>query len=347
MVQLIDPVLADRPAGGLPLAPSSLDTVIHRADESYGFLHDNAVTVHGDTLYAAWYNCPRAEIRGETCVRGRRSRDAGLTWSSPEVIAADRAGKGIHYVPVAFCPLGGRLLAFVANMIGHDRVTRCEVFEGSDRDATWQSRGFVADHFLPNCAPVRMDNGTTIMLGRAAEDSSEAPEYSAAALQDSPDLTSPWRLVRICDSKLPPHPESTAWVEGARVTAVARGGARDGVHLFGSDDHGQTWEGPLVNNLPAASSKLYAGILSTGQRYLVWNWPDPTPRNTLAIAVSQPGGSRLDRAWRIRQGWDSALSCGPQWSYPCAFEHDGSLYVVYTSEKKHSVLTVIPVRALW
>jgi hypothetical protein len=118
------------------------------------------------------------------------------------------------------------------------------------------------------------------------------------------------------------------------------------VHLFGSDDYGHTWNGPLANNLPAADSKLYAGTLSSGQRYLIWNWPDAKFRNTLAIAVSRPGSLLLDSVWRIRHGWDASLRCGPEWSYPCAVEHAGNLFVVYTSEKKHSVMTVIGITAL-
>lgn len=346
MIQLIDPNLAGRSPELLPPVASSFDTVIHRADERYRFLHDNAVVWHGDALRAAWYNCPQGEILGESCIRSRLSRDEGRTWSAVDMIASDREGTGIHYVPVAFCSHAGRLLAFVSNMTGHDQVTRCEVFELDNANGKWHSRGFIADHFLPNCAPVRLENGSHIMFGRASESSAAKPAYPAAALQTGGDLTAPWRVVRISDRKLPLHPESTAWVEGSRVTALVRGGPGGGVHLFLSHDYGQTWEGPLANNLPAADTKLYAGRLNTGQRYLVWNWPDSPPRNTLVIGVSQPGQDRLDQVWRIRHGWDANLRCGPEWSYPCAVEHEGKLFVVYTSEKKHSVLTVIPASVL-
>lgn len=342
MIHLIDPRLASCAPANLPQLEGASDLVIHRADEQYQFLHDNAIVCHGGALLAAWYNCPQGEIVGESCIRGRWSHDRGRTWSPVEVIAADDTRKGIHYVPVAFCSWGERLLAFVSNMIGHDQVTRCEVFELDSTNQAWRSRGFVADHFIANCAPVRMENGCYIMLGRVSESSKIKPAYPAVALQDGGDLTTPWRIVRVSDRNLPLHPESTAWVDGSTVTAVVRGGPDGGAHLFLSDDYGHTWRGPLANNLPAADTKLYAGTLSTGQRYLVWNWPATPQRNTLVIGVSQPGSARLDSVWRIRNGPDANLSCGPEWSYPCAIENEGELYVIYTSGKKHSVLTVIP-----
>ncbi len=344
MIDLINPELVACDAESLPWLGTRFDSLVHRADDQYRFLHDNAIVCHGGSLFAAWYNCPQGEIVGESCIRSRSSRDRGRTWSPVDVIAADHEGRGIHYVPVAFCAWGHRLLAFVSNMIGHDQVTHCEVLELDISNDIWRSRGFIAEHFLPNCAPIRMNNGSYIMFGRVAESSAVKPAYPAAALQDGDDLTAPWRIVRLSDKKLPLHPESTAWIDGSCVTALVRGGPNGGVHLFLSRDFGQTWEGPLANNLPAANSKLYAGKLHNGQRYLVWNWPDTSQqrRNILVIGVSRPGHDQLDAIWRIRHGADANLSCGPEWSYPCAVENEGELFVIYTSEKKHSVLTVIP-----
>ncbi len=50
--------------------------------------------------------------------------------------------------------------------------------------------------------------------------------------------------------------------------------------------------------------------------------------------------------WKIRRGFSDALRAGPEWSYPCAVERGGNLYVIYTSEKKHSVMSIIPLRSL-
>lgn len=344
MICLLDPRLAEKTASSLPALPGARTVVVHRADAQYRFLHDNAIASHEGVLFAAWYNCPEGEIAGESCIRGRRSADGGRTWSPVEVIASDRAGRGIHYVPVAFCSRGGRLLAFVSNMTGHDLVTRCEVFELDSTGSAWLSRGFIADHFLPNCAPVLLEDGRSLLFGRAAESSRVKPAYPAVAIRDGADLTAPWRVVRLSGEPQPLHPESTAWAEGAAVTAVVRGGPGGGARLFRSGDGGRSWQGPLACNLPASDSKLYAGRLSTGQRYLVWNWPPA--RDTLVLGVSRPGETVLSAAWALRRGFDPALGVGPEWSYPCAVEEGGRLHVIYTSEKHHSVMTSVPLEDL-
>jgi hypothetical protein len=323
------------------------DVMVHQADPAFGFLHDNAVAWHGDTLFAAWYNCPAWEMAESSCIRGRRSRDGGRSWSDIEIVAADEGGRGVLYVPVVFLSHEGTLFAFVSNMEGADRVTRCEAFALGRVSGRWVSRGFIAGPFLPNCAPLRMGNGNYIMAGRMARVPGAKPEMPAVAVSRGDAVTAPWTTIALADgeSALPhePFPESTLWVNGPDITAVVRGG-----FVFSSPDYGRTWKGPFRHNLPAEASKLYAGTLSTGQRYLVWNRPDPggAGRNLLTLAVGRPGGRELAAMWKLRQGYDQALQAGPQWSYPCAIEHAGNLYVIYTSEKKHSVLSIIPLDAL-
>ncbi len=336
-MELIDPDIAQLAAEELPDLRGAVDVVVHRMDDLYRFLHDNAVAWDGPVLHAAWYNCPEHEIAGASCIRGRRSPDGGRTWSPVEVIAADHDSKGTFYVPVAFCSHQTGLHAFVANMVGHDLVTQCEVYRRYEATGGWQSRGFIAHHFLPNCAPVRMANGNHLMAGRASENSEEKPAFPAVAISHGENLTAPWDVVRLCGHKLPLHPETTAWVNGSTVTAIVRGGPGRGPLVFTSEDDGRAWSNSHESNLPSADSKLYAGVLSTGQRYLVWNWPPD--RETLVLGVSRPGEASLSAVWRIRHGFSHTLGIGPEWSYPCAVEYDGHLYVIYTSEKRHSVMT--------
>jgi hypothetical protein len=37
---------------------------------------------------------------------------------------------------------------------------------------------------------------------------------------------------------------------------------------------------------------------------------------------------------------------GPEWSYPCASEQAGRLYVICTAGKRHRVMTRVPLAAL-
>lgn len=327
--------------------------VVHRAGaDGSNFLHDAAIVRHKDFLLAAWYNCPQGEMVGQSLIRGKRSRNEGRIWSAIEVIAADTQRRGILYVPVAFLSHGGTLYAFVTNMQGGpDLVHCCEVFALDESSGRWNSRGQMAGPFLPNCAPLKMADGNFLMAGRMADRPGQKPTIPAAAISRGERVAEPWTLVRLLptgrlpDGRLIPCPETTAIVEEAKVTALVRRESGNSL-VFESGDYGRTWSGPKEHNLPMAGSKIWAGTLSTGQRYAVYNAPTGAYRDLLVIAVSRPGETALSRMWKLRDGYCPALKCGPEWSYPATVEHDGTLWVVYTSEKHHCVMTTIPVASL-
>lgn len=329
------------------------DVMVHRSGaDGYHFLHDAAIVQHQGTLLAAWYNCPRGEMVGQSLIRGRRSPDGGRTWSDVEVIAGDRQHQGIMYVPVAFLSLGSTLYAFVTNMKGGpDLVYDCEAFVLDAQAQAWASRGFIAGPFLPNCAPQRLADGDFVMAGRMAEQPGQRPTIPAVAISHGEEVTQPWHLVRLlptgtlADGQRIPCPETTVLVEGRELTALVRREKANSL-IFFSHDQGRTWSAPHEHNFPMAASKIYAGRLSTSQRYLLCNLPSRRYRDVLVIAVSRPGQKAFSKMWKVRDGDCPALKSGPEWSYPCAIETDGKLHVVYTSEKHHCVLTTIPVKSL-
>jgi len=329
------------------------DVMVHRAGaDRYSFLHDAAIVAHKGTLLAAWYNCPRGEMVGESLIRGRRSQDGGRTWSEVRVIAADRRKQGIMYVPVACLSWGGRLHAYVTNMKGGpDLVHQCEVFLLDEKTRAWASRGFVAGPFLPNCSPKRMDDGNFLMAGRMADRPGRKPTIPAVAISRGEELTAPWSLApllpsgKLANGQSIRFPETTAIIEGKEIAALVRREKGNSLVFF-SHDYGRTWSPPREHNFPMASSKIYAGTLSTGQRYVLCNLPSPVRRSLLVIAVSRPGQKVFSKMWKIRDGYCQALRSGPEWSYPCATEVGGRLHVVYTSEKHHCVLTTIPLVTL-
>lgn len=69
-----------------------------------------------------------------------------------------------------------------------------------------------------------------------------------------------------------------------------------------SEDHGRTLTPAAASNLPMATSKPYAGTLSTVQQYLVCTTTADTEgkRSRLIIAVSKPGESLVSRVFVIR-----------------------------------------------
>ena len=331
----------------------AVDVMIHRAgSDNYNFLHDAAIVEHKNTLYAAWYNCPLGEMQESSIIRGRRSKDDGLTWSGIEIIANDKEMKGIMYVPVAFLSHQGILYAFISNMEdGPDLVTRCEVFILDEKNNSWNSYGFIAGPFLPNCAPVKMENNNFIMAGRMANEAGQKPTIPAVAISHGDKLTEEWDVIPLnyndklpCE-KTPDFPETTVIVEGRYITSFVRNHSQCPL-LFISENYGRTWSDPQVHNFPFASSKIYAGTLSTGQNYVLSNIVSNGYRDLLTLAVSRPGEKQFSKMWKIRDGYYDKLQSGPEWSYPCAMEHAGKLYVVYTSEKHHCCLTIIPISSL-
>ena len=105
------------------------------------------------------------------------------------------------------------------------------------------------------------------------------------------------------------------------------------------------------------ASKPFAGVLSSGQRYLICSTTANTGnrRAPLTIAVTRPGDNRYCRIFRIRD----AVHHGPGESredvslaYPYAVEHDGKLYVAYSNDggrganRNSAEMAVIPLASL-
>jgi hypothetical protein len=145
-----------------------------------------------------------------------------------------------------------------------------------------------------------------------------------------------WEVIRI-PTAMDIWGESTIIAAGPDVLLISRG-AWDGAHkayVSTSSDFGHTWSELQESNLSMVLSKPYAGILSTGQRYLLSSiHAGVSARQPLCIAVSRPGENAFRKVYRIRDG----VHDGPGEShpaaalaYPYAVEHDGRLWVVYSN----------------
>ena len=119
--------------------------------------------------------------------------------------------------------------------------------------------------------------------------------------------------------------------------------------VFTSADAGQTWQGPKVANISMIPAKPYAGRLSDGRPYLIHNVrpvKSKTGRSRLALLVGQPNTMTFDRVWLIRPNDPptarfSGRDHKPQWAYPYAHEHDGSLHIVHHNAKEDVELVVV------
>lgn len=326
---------------------------VHAAVEGeYQFLHGASIVEHEGTLFASWANSPVDENSADEVVRCRRSTDGGLTWSEPEVIAPGFPDSPERHSHAPFLSHRGRLWAFVARWgVGPGKRfagLKTEAFALDEQTDRWVSRGIVGHDVWPCVEPLRMADGNWITAGPDKD-----ARRPGMMISHGGNLME-WDTVRIPNPKGIPisFAETTVILDGQHLLAIIRPRSPRRALVAESRDLGRTWSPCRVSNYPMSDAKPYAGVLSTGQRYLIANFPaEGLPqRHTLVIAVGVPGARTFSRLWKIRFGPSKAplggRAKGRQWSYPYAHEHDGKLYVVYSISKEDCGLSIIPLRAL-
>jgi hypothetical protein len=310
---------------------------------------------HEGRLYASYGFNKGDENTPTEEAHARVSDDGGRTWGPPIVMDAGEGDLGVSHG--VFLSQGGKLWAFMGGFYGRFERTHTRAYLLDEASGRWEPRGVVVnDGFWPMQEPQRMADGNWVMAGfRAAKGYDVAGNLPAVAISRGDDFTR-WDLVVI--PVAPEHEknlwgESTVIVEGTKITNIARYGAKAVALASRSDDAGRTWTPAWASNLPMATSKPYAGILSSGQRYLVCTTTADSGgrRSPLTIAVGEPGDDRFSKIFLIRGSVCDATSgvSDPKadFSYPYAVEHEGKLFIGYT-HKSHAAneLAIIPIDAL-
>ncbi len=103
--------------------------------------------------------------------------------------------------------------------------------------------------------------------------------------------------------------------------------------------------------MAVGNSKIFAGELADGRRYLIYTADRGYfVRSLLVVAITEPGAERYGRVWKIFEGNDAEIGRGDKWFYPCACEQDGYLYVACTlqepTDHRSAVVAKIPVASL-
>ncbi len=312
---------------------------------------------HKGSLYASYGFNKGHENTATEEAHVRVSNDGGRNWGPPVVMDAGKGDLGVSHG--VFLSHQDKLWAFMGAFYAHTRLyhrVHTRAYTLNETSGHWEPRGAVLEGgFWPMQEPLRMSDGNWIMSGfRIGGQFGQPGNVPAVAISRGDDFTK-WKMVIIR-----PSPglgkiwgESTVIVEGKRILNISRYGARAVALLSVSEDHGRTWTPAAPSNLPMATSKPYAGILSTGQRFLVCTTTADTGgrRSPLTIAVSKPGESAFRKIFVIRH---SVFPQGPgvsdpkaDFSYPYAVEREGKLYIGYT-HKSHAAneLAVIPVESL-
>jgi hypothetical protein len=312
---------------------------------------------HQGRLYAS-YGFNRGEENTPTEeAHVKVSDDGGKTWGPAQVMDVGEGDLAVSHG--VFLSQGGRLWAFMGAYHAHaekyHRVhTRAYLLD--EATGRWEAQGIVIeDGFWPMQEPLRMEDGNWIMAGLHLSPFAKGANLPTVAISRGADFTK-WE-----SRVIPAAPglgtnlwgESTVIVDGKRITNISRYGKRSRALLSESDDYGRSWTSTALSNLPMATSKPYAGTLSTGQRFLVCTTTADTggKRTPLTIAVSKPGESLFSQVFLIRTSvfdhTPGVSAPNADFSYPYAVEYGDKLYIGYT-HKSHMAneLAVIPVSSL-
>jgi len=343
----------------LPLKGTAFSVIKPRIPEQdgYSWLHGVALAWHQGKLYSSFGHNTGAENTATEEANGCISADGGKTWGPLfQIDAGDKPELAISHG--VFLSHEGSLWAFHGAFYGRMRDVHTRAYVLDETSGSWQPKGIVAkDGFWAMQQPQQMNDGNWIMSGiSVAEGYGGTNDPAAVAISHGADLTR-WDVI-----KIPKPPAMEMWgescviVDGAKVLNISR--YRVPLALAAtSEDYGRTWTTMQESNLPMVASQPSAGVLSTGQRFLVCTTSADSGnrRYPLTIAVSDPGENTFRRIYRIRD----AIHDGPGESvdnaalaYPYAVEHEGKLYVGYSNSggrganRNSAELAIIPIESL-
>lgn len=329
-----------------------------KAADGYTFLHGVGLAWHKGKLYASIGHNRGAENTVSEEAQYRVSEDGGKTWSELRVIdAGEEADLAVSHG--VFLSHGGKLWAFHGAYYNHMERIHTRAYSFDESSGQWVKHGVVLENgFWALNQPVKMSDGNWIMAGISAGKYSNNGVFPAAVAISHGDDFTKWDFVGI------PVPEGTRlWgessiiVHGASVLNIARYGGKALALTAKSTDDGRTWSTMAESNLPMTTSKPAAGMLSTGQHYLVCTTAanNGGRRFPLTIALSEPGKEVFSKVFVIRHAEHSGggeSNAKAALSYPCATEHEGKLYIGFSNNggrggnHNSAEMAVIPVKAL-
>lgn len=307
--------------------------------DGYRFLHGVAIARYLHQWVVTFGHNKGPENTGSEEAQSMFSKN-GKKWGPLITIANPKGDMAVsHGVLLNY---KDTLWSFNASFKNIMKQMRTNAFAWDKEEQKWVLQGkAVANGFWPLQQPLRMDNDEWIMAG--AYFGSEGTIPAVAICHD--DNFRHWQ-VRTVQTPVNVWGECTVIPDGANILLISR--SSDGTPKFEgyshplawvsfSKDYGHTWSELQPSNLPMAASKPYAGVLSTGQRYLIATTTADAgnARHPLTIAVSKPGENTFSKIYCIRHAVHKKdkVESNPKASlaYPYAIEYKGYLWVVYSN----------------
>jgi len=306
---------------------------VYEPDDRFGFLHEAAVIEYRGVLYASWYNCREKELQGYTPICGKRSYDGGATWTELEILCQDKNEK-ILYCPPVYGICDGRLYMLVNQMVAPDHMHALDLYVLNHESGQFEFLWSRPIPFKLNTNVVKLPNGKLMLPGRIAE-LDGFPNTPAVLISDSGKIDGQWRLVKIAengdlpDGKKLVHPEIAVICLKDTLYMFNRNDQRKVPMVYLSKDCGEHWTQAFSHDIPIISSKIYAGNISSGEKYIIANIEE-FDRSRLAIYFTGKDNMLFEKRIVLFDKGTTKISGATACHYPAAYESDGKLYIIAT-----------------
>jgi hypothetical protein len=340
---LADPAALAQPAQ-LPPAKAAT-SMVHRgiAGQSGFNLHSYLVHYRG-RFWAMWSSSKVHEEDPDQHLVYATSRD-GHHWSAPQTIAADPDGPEGPRRWIArslFVDQRGKLRALGALIESADYRNRGRgvVWQNLDLISfTWAGRHWRRDDavFAHDC----MNNFPPLAIGALLAMPCRDSRMDLSVLTRPSQSAAGWTKTPIrSDPPFNRMDEPTLYIAAdGSIQMIIRDGNRSRLLIRSvSADGGRTWSAPVLTDYPDATSKNFVLRLSTGS-YVLINNPDTRRRDPLALSTGSDGWT-FGHPLAVRSG------AGHTYQYPHAIEHGGSLWIIYSTDKRDIEIAEIPLAAL-
>ena len=332
----------------LPEAKGTTAMVYRAEPGGWQFNLHSFIAHHDGKFWAIWSSGRVDEDSSSQLIRYATSVD-GLAWSASAVLAPDPDGESGPWRWMASGIYGdnGRLLALGSLNQGNSppggpwakaRLVR-HVWTGGG----WQEDRVVADNCVVYFPPLRVA-GREFFVWRDSR-AHFFTGYTPAGQND-------WKVTRM-PGPMPDYrmSETSAYVDPEGVVHLIirdQGYTRRLYHAV-SYDGGGTWTIPVKTNYPDAVSKNMSGRLSNGWYYLINNpkASGANARDPLAIAFSRDGWT-FSQPLALRKNAPPLRHKGGakgahSFQYSHALEHDGKLWVIYSTNKEDIEVAAYPI----
>lgn len=331
---LADPASLANPAG-LPLVKATYSVAFKgKAGESGFNLHSYLAYFEGK-FWLIWSSSMVHEEDPDQHILYATSSD-GHTWSEAKILAADPDGptgpqrwitRGVFVENGHLYALGGLVASADYGQQGKGIVVwrGLQLIRFIWTGTEWKRDSVFADNCMNNFPPKRY-GGRYVMpcrddMMRLKVEVGEPGKWKTIAIDAEPPFN------KMDEPTLYRSSDGT-------LQLIIRDGSHSGFLLRSiSKDQGTTWTAPVRTNYPDATSKNFATRLSDGT-YILINNPNQKARDPLAISVSKDGWV-FDHPRALRESAQMP-DATEKWSfqYPHAMEHNNSLWVAYSVNKR-------------